>query len=155
MGKHSVEKKKSNKKVYIFLLLIIIIAILLAYFISKNKTKTENGIINSYTIQSKTVEGEKLVLKSNSDYCRYVEFIFSDDILDKVKVYKQFTEKDKYEESKQDYEALKSVKLVKYDDKNLILEVEKLDLGTDEGKTYEQIYDTYVVQIIGEYNVVI
>ena len=72
-GKHGVEGKGINKKVLLVLVLIIIIG-LGSFFAYKYKDSIFRGIGREklYTIRAKTVEGKKLVLKSNADKGRYI-----------------------------------------------------------------------------------
>ncbi len=155
MGKHGMERKIINKKVLLIIALIILI-ILACFLAFKNKDSIfkSNNAEKTYTIKNKTLEGDKLVLKSNSDKGRYIEFYFEDDKLSKLKIYEQFEDKDKYEEKKEQYSAFDIYKIIKKNDKQLILEVEKTDLEDDEGLSYEEIYNKYVNKIIGAYSVI-
>ena len=154
MGKHSMERKKPNKKIFLVFILIILIG-LGSYFVYKNNDSIfkSSGGDKTYTIKAKTVEGEKLVLKSNSDKGRYIEFFFENDKLSKLKIYQQFEDKDKYEEKKEEYSSYDIYKITKKSDRELILEVEKTDLEDDTNLSYEEIYDKYVNKIIGAYEV--
>lgn len=157
MGKHSVEKKEINKKPFIIITCIVLI-ILGIYFLVRNFQN--KNIINvntneaTYEVSVKTIPGEKLVLKGKADFSRYVEFVFNDNILSGEKIYEQFNNKYKYEVKKENYESQKAFKLLNSDNTKLILETEKTDLGDDAGLSYEEIYNKYVVQIVGEYEVV-
>ena len=154
MGKHSMKKERNYKKVFIIIICVLILAagIYAAYYVVK---KYNNNINEKYTysISSRTEEGNKLVLKDNSVYCRYIEFTFNDNTLTGESIYEQFEEKNKYENKKNNYELQKAFNLTKFDDDKLVLEVEKQDLGDDTGLSYEDIYDKYVNQIIGAYSV--
>ena len=155
MGKHSTEKKKPNKKVIILTIILIVIIGIGSFFIYQYRDLIfqNNGKERTYTIRSKTIEGEKLVLKSNSGDSRYVEFFFENNKLSKLKIYEQFEDEDKYEEKKEEYSSYDIYRITKKRDKKLILEVEKTDLEEDEGLTYDEIYDKYVNKIIGAYEV--
>lgn len=162
MGKHSIEKKKNDKKVLYICIFIIIIALMICFgiILDRNniiKTNKQNKIssqIPDYTIQSKTIEGEKLVIKSNSDYNKYIEYIFEENVLSKVNIYQQFENEELYKTKKNKYQQQENINLIKFDDNRFVLEIGKTNFGTDEGLTYEQVYDKYVVQIIGSYEVV-
>ena len=157
MGKHSIEKTEKNKKILKILIILIILVLVCIgiYFIIRNKDLIiKNNSIGNYTVKTKTIENEKLVLKSNADYNRYIEFIFENKVISKLRIYEQFENKDEYEEKKSEYEAQDIFKIIYKNDKKQILEIQKLDLGTDEGLTYEEIYDKYINQIIGSYEVV-
>ena len=153
-GKHSVEQKGINKKVLLVLVLIIIIG-LGSFFVYKYKDSIfkSSGNVKTYTIKPKTIEGEKLVLKSNSGDSRYIEFFFENNKLEKLKIYEQFEDEAKYEERKEEYSSYDIYKITKKNDKKFILEVEKTDLEEDEGLSYEEIYDKYVNKIVGAYEV--
>ncbi len=154
MGKHSAERKKTNKG---FLIIFILVLVTIIGIIVFDKNKQNNNLEKNemtYSISSKTIEGEKLVIKGKADFARYVEFIFKDNILSQEKIYEQFDDKYKYELKKENYESQNVFKILKNDDKKMILEIEKGDLGSDEGLSYEEVYDKYVVQIVGEYEVV-
>ena len=153
-GKHSMERKKSNKKAWLILLLIIIIGFGGYLFYTNKDTVIDNNKEKTYTIKPKTIEGEKLVIKSNSEDNRYIEFFFENNVLSKLKIYEQFEDKDKYEENKEQYSSYNIYKIVKSNNKKLILEVEKTDLEDDKGLNYEEIYDKYVNKIIGAYEVI-
>ena len=153
-GKHSMERKKSNKKAWLILLLIIIIGFGGYLFYTNKDTVIDNNKEKTYTIKPKTIEGEKLVIKSNSEDNRYIEFFFENNVLSKLKIYEQFEDKGKYEENKAQYSSYNIYKIVKSNNKKLILEVEKTDLEDDKGLNYEEVYDKYVNKIIGAYEVI-
>ena len=152
-GKHSMENNKSNKRILLVLLIIILIG-LGAFFGYKNKDSIfKEKQEKVYEIKEQTVEGEKLVLKSNSGDSRFIEFLFEDGKLTKLKIFEKFEDKAKYEEKKQQYSQQDIYNITKAKDRKLILEVEKSDLEEDEGLTYDEIYEKYVNQIIGAYEV--
>ena len=153
-GKHSMENNKSNKRILLVLLIIILIG-LGAFFGYKNKDSIFKiiGKEKVYEIKEKTIEGEKLVLKSNSGDSRFIEFLFEDGKLTKLKIFEKFDDKAKYKEKKEQYSQQDIYKITKAKDRKLILEVEKSDLEEDEGLTYDEIYEKYVNQIIGAYEV--
>ena len=153
MGKHSMERKKTNIKVILVLLLIFLIGIGIYIFYNNKNLIFKSNEVKTYTIASKTEQGEKLVLKSNSGDSRYIEFFFENNVLSKLKIYEQFYDENKYEEKKKQYSSFDIYKITKKDDKKLILEVEKTDLEDDANLTYEEIYDKYVNKIIGAYEV--
>lgn len=151
MGKHSEEKKKSNKKIII--VLCIIICALITGFLIKNKNwfsaKSNTSIENI-----KTIENERLVLKNNSDYNKIIEFDFEDNKVKTIKIYEQFEEKEKYEEKKDTYKIAQDINLIEANDKKLSIEIERKNLGSDEGLSYEQVYDKYINQLIDIYTVI-
>lgn len=152
MGKHSIKREKENfNKKRLLIILVLIILIVAGVFIIQNFFKTKN---NTLVGNLKTIEGEKLVLKSNSDYNKIIEYIFDNDKLKTVKIYEQFEKEDKYKEKKDAYNLANDINVIKTDDKDLLIEIEKKDLGTDEGLSYEQLYDKYIVRLIDIYTVV-
>ena len=99
MGKHSEEKKGIDKK---WLIIIIAVIILVAVGITATiliiKYKPNFGNQNITSIKDeKTVEQEKLVLKSNLDYNKIIEYIFENNIVKTTKIYEQFEQKETYE----------------------------------------------------------
>lgn len=153
MGKHSVEEdKKINKRnllIIVFLIVIIVIgalAIRNKYMLKINSNKLSKDL--------KTIEGEKLVLKSNSDYNKIIEYIFDKGTLKTVKIYEQFEEEEKYKEKKNTYNLLNDINVIKVDDKELSIEIEKKDFGTDKELSYDELYNKYIDKLIDIYTVV-
>lgn len=154
MGKHSKETENNNK---IFIKIIVVIFIVLAVILVYNyRNKINFNILNTKkTIRNeKTVKNEKLVLKSINDYNKIIEYKFENNILDTVKIYEQFEKNDEYEKIKQSYQNLSNIKIIKIDDKELSIEIQKYDFGTDTNLTYDELYDKYLVQIVGAYEIV-
>lgn len=154
MGKHSMEKKKKeiNKKSLI-IMCIIIILIIVSILVTQNKDMfkiQKNESVNNW----KTVEGEKLVLKSKLDYNRIIEYSFENNILKTIKIYEQYEDDEEYEEKKKTYNLIEDINLLKVDDKNLSIEIENKKLGEDEGLSYEEIYDKYLNQLIDVYIII-
>lgn len=157
MGKHSIEKekKKINFKREIIAILIIIALVFGINFIlshrnlQKDQTDTYTEIKNL-----KTIEGKRLVIKSNSEYNKIIEYIFEKDVLKTVKIYEQFEKREEFDQKKNNYEITDSIEIININEKELSIEIEKKDLGSETGKTYEEIYDKYLVQIIGAYQVI-
>lgn len=152
MGKHSEGKKKINKKVLIIILCVIILAVIAGLLI-QNKNWF-NAKSNTSIKNAKTVENERLVLKNNSEYNKIIEFNFEDNKVKTIKIYEQFEEKEKYEEKKNIYKLAQNINLIEANDKNLSIEIERKDLGADEGLLYEQVYDKYINQLIDIYTVI-
>ena len=155
MGKHSLdkEKKKINlKKELIALFLIIVLVLGINFILSYRKIYTEQQ--DTSIKKSKTIEEQKLVIKSNIDYNKIIEYTFENNIVKTVKIYEQFEQKELFEEKRKDYEAIKNIEIVKVDEQELSIEIEKKDFGSDTGKTYEEVYDKYLVQIIGVYEII-
>lgn len=153
MGKHSKTEGKGKtayKKMLIAVLTIIIsIGIVVFLVINIRKDTKIVSISNSTTIQ-----GEKLVFKSTSEKCRIMEYTFKDNILKEVKVYEQFENREDFEARKKNYEEIDNITIININEQDLSIEIEKRDFGSDTGKSYEEIYDKYLVQIIGAYQVI-
>ena len=86
MGKHSIEKEKKKinlKKEIIAILVIIALVFGINFILSHRNLQEEQKNIEkkSEIKNSKTIEGEKLVIKSNSEYNRIVEYTFENNIL--------------------------------------------------------------------------
>lgn len=154
MGKHSEEKKKINKKVIIVIMILcVIILAVIVGFLVKNKNWF-NAKSNTSIENIKTIENERLVLKNNSDYNKIIEFDFEDNKVKTIKIYEQFEEKEKYEEKKNTYKITQDINLIEANDKKLSIEIERKNLGSDEGLSYEQVYDKYINQLIDIYTVI-
>lgn len=152
MGKHSIKKEKKNlNKKRLLIILVLIILVISGVFIIRNKDVFKN---NTSAQNLKTIEGEKLVLKSNSDYNKTIEYTFENNIVKTVKIYEQFEEEGKYKEKKDAYNLSNDINVIKADDKELSIEIEKKDLGTDEGLSYDELYNKYIVRLIDIYTVV-
>lgn len=155
MGKHSKEKSKikiNYKKELIAVFIIIALVFGINYVLSYRNTqeeKKDNDINNS-----KTIEGERLVIKSNFDYNKVVEFMFENNIVKTIKIYEQYETKEEYEEKKAGYELLENIQILDTNDNELSIEIEKKDFGSDTGLSYEEIYNKYIVQIIGGYSII-
>lgn len=159
MGKHSVEKEKKKinfKKEIIAILVIIALVFGTNFILSRRNVQEEqkNIGIKSEIKTSKTIEGEKLVIKSNSEYNRIVEYTFENNILKTVKMYEQFEEKEEFEQKKNNYSMVDNIEIININEEELSIEIEKKDVGSDTGKSYEEIYDKYLVQIIGAYQII-
>lgn len=160
MGKHS--KKVENRKLKInikYLIVIIIIAILIIagiyiyqnkYYI-KNIIFKENSKINESIIHNVSIDNERLVIKSLTDYNKIIEYKFENNSLKTVIIYEQFEEKEQYENKKKNYECQENIVIKEANEQNLSIEIEKREFGSDKDLTYEQIQDKYLVQIIGAY----
>lgn len=155
MEKHSEEKqeKKINLKKELIAVLVIITLVFGVNFILSYKNAKEQQKDTGIKT-SKTIEGEKLVIKSTSEYNRIIEYNFENNVLKTVKMYEQFEDKDKFEEKKNNYEKVDNIEIINTNEKKLSIEIEKKDFGSDTGMSYEQIYDKYLVQIIGAYQMI-
>ena len=155
MGKHSIEKekKKNNlKKELIAVSIIVILFLGINFMLSHRNIQEEQKYANINT--SKTIEDQRLVIKSNSDYNKIIEYTFENNILKTVKMYEQFEEKEKFEQKRKTYDIVENVEIINANEQELSIEIEKKDFGSDTGKTYEEIYYKYLVQIIGAYEII-
>lgn len=155
MGKHSKEKEKKKinlKKQSLVVLLVIILVFGINFMLSnKNIVIEEQKDMSRKT--SKT-DSKKLVIKSKTEFNRIIEYTFENDILKTVKMYEQFENKEKFEIQKKNYEIVDNIVIVNINEQELSIEIEKQDFGSDAAMSYEQIYDKYLVQIVGAYEVV-
>lgn len=157
MGKHSEEKEKKKinfKKELLSLLIVIILVFGINLILSNKEIFIEQPKEFISIKNSKTIEGQTLVIKSNSEYNRIIEYTFENNILKTVKIYEQFEEKEQYDAKKENYEIADDIEIINLNEQEIAIEIEKKDFGTDTGMTYEQIYDKYLVQIIGAYQII-
>ena len=152
MAKHSKEKitnKSNNRELIIFAIFIILllVGIIEVSIIRNEKTSRFNSIKDSTTI-----EDERLVFKSTSEHNRIIEYIFKNNILETVKIYQQFENNEDLEKEK--YLNNSNITILNIDEEERSIEIQKNDFGSDTGKSYEEIYDKYLVQIIGAYTII-
>lgn len=150
-------KKEGEKKINLKMLIIIAICIIvitligLAVYILKNPNILESNIS---TENLKTIENEKLVLKSNSDYNKIIEFIFEDNKVKTLRIYEQFEEMQEYEEARDAYNASENFEVIKTDEPKLWIEIERKELGEEKDMSYDQVYDKYLVEFIDLYTLI-
>lgn len=157
MGKHSIEKPKKKinfKKELVALLVIIVLVFGINFALSYKKSQKEDDTKTTSIKNSKTISNEKLVIKSNSEYNKIIEYTFENNILKTIKIYEQFETKEEYDTQKENYNPVEDITIIKADEQELSIEIEKKDFGSDEGKTYEEMYEKYLVQIIGQYQII-
>lgn len=157
MGEHSEEKTKKKidlKKELVALLLIIVLVFGINFALSYIKTQKEDNTKTAGIETSKTIANQKLVMKNNSEYNRIIEYTFENNIVRTIKIYEQFENKEDYESKKETYKLMQNVNIVKTDDETLSIEIEKKELGSDEGLTYEEIYERYINKLIDIYTVI-
>ena len=152
MAKHSKEKitnKSNNRALIIFAIFIILllVGIIEVSIIRNEKTSRFNSIKDSTTI-----EDERLVFKSTSEHNRIIECIFKNNILETVKIYQQFENNEDLEKEK--YLNNSNITILNINEEERSIEIQKNDFGSDTGKSYEEIYDKYLVQIIGAYTII-
>jgi len=155
VGKHSIEKEKKKinlKKELIAIFIITILIIGINFLLSHRGVIENNNAFESET--SKTIEGEKLVIKSNSEYNKVIEYTFENNVVRQVVIYEQFEEEEKFEKTKATYDLIDEIEVISVNNEQLSLKIEKKDFGSDTGMSYEQIYDKYLVQIIGAYEII-
>lgn len=154
MAKHSKEKitnKSNNRELIIFAIFIILllVGIIEVSIIRNEKTSRFNSIKDSTTI-----EDERLVFKSTSEHNRIIESIFKNNILETVKIYQQFENNEDLEKEKEKYLNNSNITILNINEEERSIEIQKNDFGSDTGKSYEEIYDKYLVQIIGAYTII-
>lgn len=146
------EEKINLKMLIIIAICIIVIALIgLAVYILKNPNILESNIS---TENLKTIENEKLVLKSNSDYNKIIEFIFEDNKVKTLRIYEQFEEMQEYEEARDAYNASENFEVIKTDAPKLWIEIERKELGEEKDMSYDQVYDKYLVEFIDLYTLI-
>lgn len=157
MGQDKEKEQKKEKKFLkknLIILMIVLLMILITGVIIIIKSKDE-PIQNFISIKdSTTIEGEKLVFKSTSEYNRIIEYIFENNILKTVKIYQQFENSEDLEKEKEKYLNNSNITILNINEEGKSIEIQKNDFGSDTGKSYEEIYDKYLVQIIGAYEVI-
>ena len=154
MEKHSKKKitnKSNNRALIIFAIFIILllVGIIEVSIIRNEKTSRFNSIKDSTTI-----EGERLVFKSTLEHNRIIESIFKNNILETVKIYQQFENNEDLEKEKEKYLNNSNITILNINEEERSIEIQKNDFGSDTGKSYEEIYDKYLVQIIGAYTII-
>lgn len=154
MAKHSKEKitnKSNNRALIIFAIFIILllVGIIEVSIIRNEKTSRFNSIKDSTTI-----EGERLVFKSTLEHNRIIECRFKNNILETVKIYQQFENSEDLEKEKEKYLNNSNITILNINEEERAIEIQKNDFGSDTGKSYEEIYDKYLVQIIGAYTII-
>lgn len=157
MEKHSIEKEKKKinfKREIIAILIIIALVFGINFILSHRNLQKDQTDAYTEIKNLKTIEGKRLVIKSNSEYNKIIEYIFEKDVLKTVKIYEQFEKREEFDQKKNNYEITDSIEIINTNEKELSIEIEKKDLGSETGKTYEEIYDKYLVQIIGAYQVI-
>lgn len=157
MGKHSIEKEKKKinfKREIIAILIIIALVFGINFILSHRNLQKDQTDAYTEIKNLKTIEGKRLVIKSNSEYNKIIEYIFEKDVLKTVKIYEQFEKREEFDQKKNNYEITDSIEIININEKELSIEIEKKELGSETGKTYEEIYDKYLVQIIGAYQII-
>ena len=163
MGKHS--KVKENKKIKIhkskvLIILFIIIAFILISFIFKEPIKNlilKIQLKDEWKETAQTNEknsNKQLTLKSILDYNRIITFEFDNNILQTIIVYEQYKEKEEFIEKKKDVEIMQNIEVLNINENEQSIEIKKNDLGEDKNKSYEEIYDKYINQLIGMYKII-
>lgn len=163
MGKHS--KVKENKKIKIhkskvLIILFIIIAFILISFIFKEPIKNlilKIQLKDEWKETAQTNEknsNKQLTLKSILDYNRIITFEFDNNILQTIIVYEQYKEKEEFLEKKKDVEIMQNIEVLNINENEQSIEIKKNDLGEDKNKSYEEIYDKYINQLIGMYKII-
>lgn len=156
-------EKKSYKKIIVFLISIIIIFLFVlckdSIFIKNIDTNPKEDIIEKEEPVSIdediTLENEKLVLKSNyeENKKRQIIYSFKENKLNEVKILETYTNEESYTNEKEKYSKRADIEIIKIDDEQFQIHYKKLNLGSDEGLSYEQIYQKYM-GIIGAYEVI-
>lgn len=149
MGKHDIERK-NNKKVIFFIIALIILLILIiaGVYVHKNKELSQ---YNNSIQEDTTIKGNCLVLKSNVEKGKTIEYQFKNNIVETIIIEENFESKEKYDSMKKIYEQSDDIIIKQTNDKELIITIEKINLEDDEGLSYEEIYDKYLVKLLDIY----
>lgn len=155
MAKNKKENKSKLIKSIVIAVVVTIVILIIGILLCQNNVKwpfNQNlKQINNTIKDNTTIEKESLVLKSKSAYNKIIEYKFENDILKSVTIYEQFEEKEQFEAEKKNYEIQDDIIVKNINEQELSIEIEKKDFGTDTGLSYDEIYDKYLVQIIGAY----
>ena len=81
-----------------------------------------------------------------------MEYTFKENKLNTVKIYEQFANIEDFEKEKKKYQDNENIIILKADEKEKSIEIEKKDFGSDKDLSYEELCDKYLVQIIGAYD---
>ena len=156
MGKHSKENKCINKKwIIVTLILIILVAVGITATILLIKYKPNFNNQNITSIKDeKTVEKEKLVLKSNLDHNKIIEYIFENNIVKTTKIYEQFEQKETYESKKQIYSITPNINIIKQNDEEQSIETEQPVIEEEKDLSYEEICNKYLERFSDLYTII-
>lgn len=149
------EKNKKSSRI-ILKIIIILILLIITYITAQcifSQKSIENKNENSYSkidFQEKSVESEKLVLKSVYEYNKIIEYIFDNNKLGQIKILEQYNDKEKFGDAKENYSYRKDIQIISVDEENLIIQYYKQDFGEDTGLSYNEIYEKYM-KIVGAY----
>ena len=135
--------------IFAIFIILLLVGIIEVSIIRNEKTSRFNSIKDSTTI-----EGERLVFKSTLEHNRIIECIFKNNILETVKIYQQFENSEDLEKEKEKYLNNSNITILNINEEERAIEIQKNDFGSDTGKSYEEIYDKYLVQIIGAYTII-
>ena len=156
-----ITNKSNNRELIIFAIFIILLLVgIIEVSIIRNEKTSRFKIRNEKTSRfnsikdSTTIEDERLVFKSTSEHNRIIEYIFKNNILETVKIYQQFENNEDLEKETEKYLNNSNITILNINEEERSIEIQKNDFGSDTGKSYEEIYDKYLVQIIGAYTII-
>lgn len=156
MEEHGEDKKSINKKwliIIIALIILIVVGITATILIIKYKPNFVSQNITSIK-DEKTVEQEKLVLRSNLDYNKIIEYIFENNIVKTTKIYEQFEQKETYESKKQIYSITPNINIIKQNDEEQSIETEQPVIEDEKELSYEEIYNKYLERFSDLYTII-
>lgn len=146
----SIEKNKKKTAIWIIISSIIIILAIAGTLLFLNYGHIKNN--NEDMTTTGEMQNQKVLeLKSLSEPNKTIKYKFEEDLLKTVETKEQFEDEQQFEMKRRNYEENLNINIVKIDEKNKILITQKKDLGTDNNLSYEQIYDKYLIQMIGRY----
>ena len=152
------EEKNSYKIVIVFLIITVTVwGIILCenkLLINYENSEKEQGR-KSITAENVNIENKKLILKSNYEENREkkITYFFKENILEEVKIFEKYADEEIYIKERDKASKRADIELIKSDDKQLEIQYKKLRIGSDEGLSYEEIYNKYM-GIIGAYEIV-
>lgn len=154
-GKHTRKKNNKNFKLIFLLLLMIAVILLIGDKNFKQIPEKNDDIIFSEIDNHKTIEKEKLVLQSNYEENRVkkIIYIFKENILNEVIVFEKYNDMNEYSMKKENYYNRTDINVTEINDKDLYIYYKKLELRSDEGLSYDEIYSKYM-GIIGAYQII-
>ena len=95
-----------------------------------------------------------LVLKSNLDYNKIIEYIFENNIVKTTKIYEQFEQKETYESKKQIYSITPSINIIKQNDEEQSIETEQPVIEEEKDLSYEEICNKYLERFSDLYTII-
>lgn len=142
--------KKTYKRIIIVVICMLLTAMYCIGFIIYKNTKA--NVINKNVISTENIK--KLTIKSKADFNKKIEYVFEDNVLKKTYIYEYFQTQEELEEKINIIDKINEISIIDINYKENGIITSKNNLGNDNGLSYEEIYNKYLVQIIGAYELV-